>query len=331
MLHVNCALDAARRPTLASRRNASRRNQKNDACAEPSGMINLLGQLLINGLANGAVYALMALGFAIIYNTTHVFHFAHGAVFAIAAYAFYVCLILLDLGLIAAIVVTIIAAICAGGLIEILLYARLRKTGAGHNALMICSLGLLVLVQSVMAILFSTDVRTVRTGSLSVFDLGPLTITSLTITIGVTAFVIFVLLQAFLVYTKYGRAVRAISDNPDFARVIGIEPRRIYILVMALGSALAAVAAILISFDIGARPDMGFSIVFISALAVIIGGVGYLPGALVGSFAVGIVQQFAIWQIDSRWQNGIVYAVVLVYLYLRPQGVFGARLVVRRA
>jgi branched-subunit amino acid ABC-type transport system permease component len=102
-------------------------------------------------------------------------------------------------------------------------------------------------------------------------------------------------------------------------------------VIFLVGSALAGVAAVLTSLDLGVRPEMGFSVVFTSIVAVIIGGVGYLPGALAGAFLLGLVEQLAVWKLNSAWQTGLVFAVLLVFLVLRPQGLFGGRFVVRRA
>ena len=293
--------------------------------------MNLLAQLLINGIANGAVYALMAVGFAIVFNATHVFHLAHGAVLTFAAYCFYLLVAVAGVGVVIAVPITILASAGLGCLIELGVYAPLRARGAGSSSLMIASLGTLVLCQNLYAIVFSTDVLTVRSGGLSIFDLGGLTVTSLHITDAVVAICVFGMLQLFLTRTQQGRAIRALADNPQLAPIVGIEARHTYFLVMAIGSTLASIAAVLLTWDIGVQPQMGFLIVFYAAVAVAIGGHGYLLGALVGAFVFGALQQLSTWQFDSRWQNGVAFALVLIFLALRPQGLFGARLAVRKA
>jgi branched-chain amino acid transport system permease protein len=293
--------------------------------------MTLLGQLLINGLAMGAVYAMMAAGFAIVYNATHIFHLAHGAVLTFSAYMFYVFLVLVHAPLPVAIVLTIATAALLGCLIEWGVYGVLRKRGGGPPAQMLASLGLLVLLQNVFALVFSTDVLTVRTGSLTVYPLGKLTVTSHHIVVAVVTVVIFTALQLFLVFSKQGRAIRALADNPNLSMAIGINPSRTYVLIMALGSIMASISAMLLTWDLGVEPEMGFMVIFFAIVAVIIGGVGYLPGALVGGFLLGFIQQLSIWQLDSKWQSGIVFATVLLFLLARPQGIFGNRLNVRRA
>lgn len=293
--------------------------------------MGLLAQLLINGLANGAVYALMAVGFAIILNTTHIFHLAHGAVLTFAAYSFYFAFVVAGMDLPLAVAATMVAAVLFGCLIELGIYAPLRARGGGEAALMIASLGALVLCQNLFAIAFSTNVLTVQSGSLSFYRLGSLTVTSVHVADGVVAIFVFLVLHLFLKLTRHGRAIRALADNPGLAPVVGVEARWTYLLVIGIGSLLASVSGVLLVWDIGVQPQLGFLIVFFSAVAVAIGGHGYLPGALIGAFVFGILQQLSIWQLDSRWQNGVTFTLVMIILAVRPKGLFGARIAVRKA
>jgi branched-chain amino acid transport system permease protein len=305
------------------------RTVRNGVCLV--GNVALLAQLLVNGLAMGAVYALMASGFAIVYNATRIFHLAHGAVLTLSAYGFYVFLVLAKIPFPLAVLATILISAIFGGLIEIGVYAVIRRRGGGPASQMLASLGLLVLLQNILAIVFSTDVLTVRSGSLTVYQVGPITITSYHIAVGIVVVLMFGLLQGFLNFSRYGRAIRALADNPNLALAIGIDTKRTYVLIMALGSVMASIAAMLLTWDVGVEPEMGFMVIFFAIVAVIIGGVGYLPGALIGGFLLGLIQQLSIWQIDSKWQSGIVFAIVLLFLLIRPQGIFGNRLNVRRA
>ena len=293
--------------------------------------MTLLAQLLINGVANGAVYALMAVGFAIIFSTTHIFHLAHGAVLTFAAYCFYMFLIVAGLGLFLAIPATMVAAAAFGCLIELSIYSPIRARGGGPAAQMIASLGALVLCQNAFAIIFSTDVLSVHSENVSFYRLGSVTVTPIHLADCIVAIVVFLLLHLFLKLTPYGRAIRALADNSELAPVVGIQARWTYFLVMAIGSILASVSAMLLTWDIGVQPQLGFLIVFFSAVAVAIGGHGYLLGALIGAFVFGILQQLAIWQLNSRWEDGVTFALVMVILAIWPKGIFGARVDVRKA
>jgi branched-chain amino acid transport system permease protein len=291
----------------------------------------ILLQLLINGLSAGAIYALIAVGFAMIYNGTRMLHLAHGAVFTFGGYTLYVLAIGLGLPLAAAFPLTIVATAALGVLMELLVYRPLRRRGSGGAAILVASLGLLSLLQALFALIFGTDTRNLRTGPLPTYEVGELVVTQLHVMVAIVAVVIFPLLQLFLVRSKYGRAIRAVADNPRLAVVFGIDLDRFHVLIFAIGSGLAAVAVGLIAFDLGVRPEMGFSIMFIALIAVIVGGVGYLPGAAAGGLLLGIIQHLSVWQMSARWQDIILFGALIAFLVFRPQGLFGHMLITRRA
>lgn len=130
--------------------------------------------------------------------------------------------------------------------------------------------------------------------------------------------------------TKYGRAIRALADNPKLSVVRGVNVERLYMLIFAIGSLLAGFAVSLIAYDLGVRPEMGFPVMFVSLVAVIVGGVGYLPGAAAGAFLLGLLQNLSLWQLSGRWQDVVVFGALLIFLLFRPAGLFGHMLSTRR-
>ena len=266
----------------------------------------LLLQLFIDGLAAGALYALTAVGFAIIYNGSRILHLAHGAVFAFGGYSLY------------------------GVLIDVLVYRPLRARNSSPAAILIASIGVLTLCQALYALFFSTDTLYLRQGPLPTFEVGDITITIVHVLAALVALVVFPALQLFLTRTRYGRAIRALADNPRLAVVRGVDIEKLYVLIFAVGSLLAGIAVTLVAFDLGVRPEMGFPVMFVSLVAVIVGGVGYLPGAAAGGFLLGLLQNLSLWQLSGRWQDVIVFGALLVFLIFRPQGLFGHMLATRR-
>ena len=204
----------------------------------------LLLQLCVNGLVAGAVYSLMAVGFALIYNSTRMFHIAHGAVFTIAAYAFYFFAVTLGVDFWLSAVAGIAAAALLGVLMEVGIYRPIRRLGGGLNSVLIASLGLMVLLQSLYAIAFSTETLTIRQGMLDTIIIGGIAVTSLNLVVGAIAIVAFVAIELFLRTSKYGQAIRALADNPTLANIQGIGTGRLYIIIFLVGSALAGVAGI---------------------------------------------------------------------------------------
>jgi len=291
----------------------------------------LVAQLVINGLAAGAIYAFVALGFALIYNATGVLHLAHGAVFALGGYAFYVAVVVLKIPIPLSCLLAVCASAIFGIAIEALIYRPLRARKTEHASSMIASIGVLTLSQSVFGIVFGTDNLSVQTEPLKTISFFGLYLSYVHILVAVLAIIIFSAIQIFLARSQFGRAIRAFSDNPKLSRVFGINSDVVGALVYGIGSGLAAVAACLISFDSGVRPDVGFSIMFTALVAVIVGGAGYLPGAAAGGILVGLLQSLSLWPFSARWQEVAVFAVLIAFLFIRPQGLFGYAMMTRRA
>ncbi len=291
----------------------------------------ILIQLLINGLSAGAIYAMIAVGFALIYNGTRVLHLAHGAVYTFGGFALYVLAVSFGMPLALAFPAAILLTAALGASMELLVYRPLRKRGSGFAAIIVASIGLLSLCQGIYALAFGTDTHNLRTGALQIYEIGDIVITQLHLMVAVVAIIVFPALQLFLVRTRYGRALRSIADNPRLAVAFGIDLDKFHLAIFAIGSALAAIAVGLIAFDIGVRPEMGFSTMFIALIAVIIGGVGYLPGAAAGGLLLGVIQHLSLWQLPARWQDIVLFGALIAFLVFRPQGIFGHMLVTRRA
>jgi len=288
-------------------------------------------QFLVNGIVGGTIYALMALGFAIVYNTSKIFHVAHGAVYTLAGYVLFLIGAKLGLPLLPAALITVVVVAVFGGLLELVVYRPLRRRGAGLATYMISSLGLFIFLQNLTAAVFGTETLVIRQGPLEAYDLGVVTLTPLHVVALATSLAVFAVLQLFFSRTRLGKEMRALSNNAELALTVGINADRLYLAILILGSGLAALASVFVSIDVGVRPDTGFAIVLVAAVAVIVGGVGYLPGAAIGAFILGLVQNLAVIEISSAWQNTIAFAILVLFLLFRPQGIFGKKFAVRGA
>jgi branched-chain amino acid transport system permease protein len=286
--------------------------------------VDLLLQLLATGLVVGSLYALCALGWGLIYGTTLHFHVAHGAVFSLAAYFAYVGQKVLHLPLGVAVVAAILAAAAAGLLIDLLLYQQLEKRGALRTSLFIASLGLLILIENLLAIVFTPDPMRMDIGILDTsLVLGPVFLTYLHVLTMVLAVAGYLALMLFLTRSRWGHAIRAVSSSPEMARTVGIDLKRVHLLTYAIGSALAAPAGILVAMDVGAEPFRGTRFVLLASVAVIMGGIGSIPGAMLGGLFLGLLENVGIWQLPSEWQLAISFGVFLLFIVLRPRGFFG--------
>jgi len=289
--------------------------------------VDLLLQLLATGLVVGSIYALCAVGWGLIYGTTLHFHVAHGAVFSLAAYYAWAGQKLLGLPLIVAVVLAILAAALSGLLIDLLLYQPLERRGAIRTTVFISSLGLLIVVENLLAIVFTPDPLRMDIGVLhNAVQLGPVFLTWLHVMAVALAIAGYLALMAFLTRSRAGQAIRAVSSSPEMARTVGIDLGRVHLLTYAIGSAIAAPAGILVAMDVGAEPYRGTTFVLLASVGVIMGGIGSIPGALVGGIFLGLLEKLGVWQIPSEWQSAISFGVFLVFIVVRPRGFFGRRI-----
>ena len=287
-------------------------------------------QLLTNGIVAGGIYALMAFGFGVIYNATRIFHVAHGALYTLGAYIFFWLVVGLGISPYLAFLLVIPLSALVGVIVDILAYRPIRVRRGGLTTLFVVSLGLLILLQNFYAFAFGEETKVVHQGPLPVYYVFGLTVTPVHVSVLVVCAVILPVTQLFLTRTKLGRAIRALSCNADLAVVVGVDVQRTYLVVFALGSALAGLAGALLSFDMGAQPYVGFVVILYAIVSVIVGGVGYLPGAVAGAFLLGLIQNLSLYVISVQWQDIVVFGMLFLFLVFRPQGVFGTAITTRR-
>jgi branched-chain amino acid transport system permease protein len=288
--------------------------------------MGMLPQLLINGLVAGSAYALMAVSFGLIYGTTRFFHFAHGAVYAIAAYAAYFAVVALHLPLGLAAALAIVFAAGVGIFLEVSVYKPLRRRGAGPASLLLASLGLFIVLQNGISLLFGDDTKAIQTGATASLAFGGALITPIQIVTVAASLVACLALWGGLRFTSIGRAARAVADDADLCRIVGISVERTIIAAFATGSAIAALAAILAALDTDLRPSMGFNALLMGVVAAIVGGIGSIPGALMGGLVLGLAQHLGVWKLSTEWQDAIAFCVLIIFLVFRPQGFFGLAL-----
>jgi len=282
--------------------------------------------LLVNGIANGSHYALLGLGFGLIFATTNIVHFAYGPVFACAAYATWACAALLGLPLPIAVLVGVVFGGALGGLTYIFLYRPFEKSGAPVFVGLVASLGFFIVLENAIGVIAGTDTKVVPdvVNNTHLIEFG----TNLVIYNDMQVYQVLALalicaaMWAFLRFTSYGKAILAMTDNAEMARIIGIDTVKVALLVFIIGSAIAAVPAGLILLKDGASTNMGFNAVFIAFVAVVVGGVGSLPGAVLGGFLLGLLESVGMIGIPTEWQQTVAFVVLFLVLVFRPTGLF---------
>jgi branched-chain amino acid transport system permease protein len=287
--------------------------------------MDLMLQLLLNGVILGSEYALLGIGWAIIFNTTATFHFAHGIIYTAGAYGAIFCADTLKLPLPLSIAGGVLAAVLLAMAIDQWAYQPMRRKQATSMTILITSLGILIVVENLIPIGFGTQSLRLEGIATAPFSVGPFFLTNIHVWKICVTWTLFWSLLAFLRFTRPGKALRAVGSNPEMAQIVGFNLRRMYLLAFVLGSVLAAAGAILETADTGASPHMGTVAVLIASMAVFLGGMGSLMGAALGGFFIGMAMSVSIWKIPSEWQLTVGFGVLVLVIALRPRGFLGGK------
>ena len=285
-------------------------------------MNGILEQLL-NGLRTGSIYALIALGYTMVYGIAKMINFAHGDIIMVGAYSLYVCVSLLKLPPVVAVLVTIVVCAVLGITIEKVAYKPLRQ--APPLAVLITAIGVSYLLQNVALLIFkATPIPFGTIIKVPTLKIGSLHISGLTIvTLAVTT-VSMILLTLFIGKTKTGRAMRAVSEDKGAAELMGINVNKTISVTFAIGSALAAVAGILfISQYETLQPTLGALPGIKAFVAAVLGGIGSIPGAMLGGLILGIIESMSKAYISTQLSDAIVFSVLVIVLLVKPSGLMG--------
>ncbi len=289
-------------------------------------MSSLAAQLIANGIIAGAIYALVASGFSVIYNVTKMMHFAHGAVLALGAYFMYT-FSSAHLSFPLAVLLTLIATCITGEITNRFVYRPLRARKASGAVLLIASLTAMIFINAAIIAIWGADIKTIALAQKSnVFDIGGALITSVQVVMIAVVLVLLLALWWLMKQTKLGKAMRALADNKDAAQTVGINPEHLYTITFLVGSSLAAVAGILIGIEQNLHPTMGVSLIIKGFTGAVIGGMLSVPGAVLGSLFLGMVENIGIWCLPSGYKDAIAFALLFLFLLFRPQGILGKKM-----
>lgn len=285
--------------------------------------MDILPQLVLNSVIAGAIYGLVALGFNLIYGATKFFNFTHGSVAVAGAYGFLFFGKTLGLNLFLSVFIGVAVSVMVGYGLDKLVYLPLRKRKASNMSLLIASLGAFTALQAVIAIIFTSQFQVLwqNYSVQRIYEIGGGVITQIQLVILASGVVITAALFFVLKKTLFGKMVRAVSDDEEVAKIIGLNTNKIISWVFIIGSAIAGFAGILVGFDTGVEPTMGMSLLLKGVVASIIGGVGSIYGGFLGAFLLGFAENFGIWKISGEWKDAIAFALLIVFLLFRPQGI----------
>jgi branched-chain amino acid transport system permease protein len=288
--------------------------------------MDILPQLVLNGIIAGAIYSMVAIGFNLIYGTAKFFDLGYGVLTAVGGYAVFFLSKTLGLDIYLSVVIGVLFSGLVGYAVEKLVYQKLRKKKASNIAYLVAALGVMTALQAIIAIIFSSQFQTFSDKiNSSTFEIMGGVITNVQATILVLSIAIMFGLVILLKFTRFGKAIKAVSDDEEVAKIVGIDTNKIIGRVFFIGSAIAGLAGIMVGFDTGIEPTMGFSLLLKGVIASIIGGIGSIYGAVLGGFFLGFVENFGIWKISGEWKDAIAFAVLIIFLLFRPKGILGRK------
>lgn len=282
-------------------------------------------QTLLNGLIQGALFALMGLAFSLVYSTTRVLHVALGAVYALAPYILLAALAG-GLGWTAGLILAVGVAVLAGMFCEEALHWPFQRRGAPPEVHLIGSLGMFLVLVQIIALVWGNDVQVLRGGVDTVYVLGELRVTHAQVVGGVGAVVAIGAFFLWLRRTELGLQFRAMADNPTLLGLLGRDVRKLRRLVFGVSAALAALAALGSAYDTGFDPHGGLNAVLIGVVAAIVGGRGSLAGAALVGLLLGVIRSEVVWFASARWEQAATFLILALVLFFRPQGLFGRKI-----
>ena len=287
----------------------------------------MLIQFIINGIILGAIYATMALGFALVYNTTKIFHIAYAVLYMVSGYFLYSFFNQWQFNFFLSSALAIAITVLFSIFIEFSVYQPLIKKKASLNVILISSLGVMIVVINFIALIYGNETKIIHNEIAKSVHFGH---NAVIVTYPQFYQLIFSLLfitgvYLLLEYTPVGIRIRALKDDEELAKVQGIDITKYRLIIFAVSGFLAALSGILMAQDIGIDPYIGMPMLLNAVVAMIIGGIGKFYPAILGGFILGIIQALVVWKFSANWQEAITFMLLILFLIFRPQGILGTK------
>ncbi len=286
--------------------------------------MSFLLQSLVNGILAGFIYALFAMGLTLVYGVLNFVNFAHGELIMWGAYFLFLLMAEpIGLPLAVAVVPALFLTVCLGVATDRLVFSRLRN--AGRLTLLIAALGLSFLLRNGAQFFFGAEVRTYGFEVTRGHQFLGVTLTAYQMVIILASFLSILFVYLLFYRSRLGKSMRAVSDNLDLARVVGISVRRSILATWVVASALAGLGGILLALDTNLNPEMGLINLVKAFAATLIGGMGNIWGALVGGLLIGLAENLGVLVISPGYKDAIAFAIMVVILLIRPAVLSGPR------
>lgn len=292
----------------------------------------MLLQQLANGVMLGSTYALVAIGYALVFGVLRVLHLAHGEVFMVGAFVGVEAVLWLNVGPFVALIGGLIGAAVLGVVLELVAFRPIRMRNGSFLAPIVSSIGAGLVLQELMTKLFGAEqIPFPEQFASKVYDLGPVSVSGAQLFILVVAFGAMAVLHLFVTRTRYGMAMRATAENLQIASILGINVDTVILLTFAVASGLAGIAGVLVGLNYNAiSPFMGIDMTTKGLAVMLIGGLGSIYGAMAGGLLLGIVEVVSVAYLASSYRDAFAFCLMILVLLLRPRGLFSAGVDVER-
>jgi branched-chain amino acid transport system permease protein len=289
-------------------------------------------QQLANGVMLGSTYALVAIGYALVFGVLRVLHLAHGEVFMVGAFVGVQAVIWLNVGPFVALIGGLIGAAVLGILLELTAFRPIRRRNGSFLAPIVSSIGAGLVLQEIMTKIFGAEqIGFPEQFASRVYDLGLVSISGAQLFILAVAFASMAVLHLFVTRTRHGMAMRATAENLEVASILGINVDSVILLTFVVASALAGIAGVLIGLNYNAiSPFMGIDMTTKGLAVMLIGGLGSIYGAMAGGLLLGVVEVISVAYLASSYRDAFAFCLMILVLLLRPRGLFSSGVDVER-
>ena len=287
--------------------------------------LSLIFSQIVNGLQSGAVFALVALGYSMVYGIIRLLNFAHGDIIMVGAYTAFYAMVNFHLHPVFSVVLAVVISTLLGVIIEKVAYTPLRS--APRLSLLITAIGISFLLENGAQLVFGADTKSMDPIVSGNTTIGGVNISYAALITIVVSVIAMVLLTFLVQKTKLGKAMRAVSEDMGAAQLMGISLNRTISFTFAVGSALAGIGSVLyLCAYPQASPTMGSMLGLKAFVAAVLGGIGSIPGAMIGGFAIGLLEALVAAVGLSVWKDGAVFAILIIVLLVKPTGIMGRQL-----
>lgn len=286
----------------------------------------MIWQFIVNGVITGMIYGVVSLGFALVYNTTRIFHIAYAAIYMVAPYFLIFLLKILGIPLIISVIIGLSGTVIMGLATELLVYTPLVRRNSSSSVIMVSSIGVMIVIINVVALLAGNETKVINTEISNSFSIGQALITYTQLAQFAISMVLIVAFFTFLKFSRFGIQTRAYRDDDTLSAVLGLNTLRLKRILFLLSSLFAGIGSCLIAWDVGMDPYVGMPMLMNAMVALIIGGIGRFEAPVLGGILIGVLQALVVYFTSARWQDAVTFSLLIIFLLFRPQGILGEKM-----